>query len=80
MSKHRKNVAQNNDKLVLNVRVNKQLLFMFSVVCKRKYNAKTISKGFSLALNDLSANIKNDDFIFNIGGCDLSQYENEKKF
>lgn len=80
MGKHKKNVTQNNNKRTLNVRVNKNLLLMFSVVCKRKYNIKTISKGFSLILNTISENIKNEDFIFNVGRCDLSQYENDKKF
>lgn len=80
MGKHKKNVAQSSNKTVLNVRVNKKLLLMFSVVCKRKYNVKTISKGFSLALNSISENIKEDDFVFNIARCDLSQYENDKKF
>lgn len=80
MSSRKKNINQNNNKMILNVRVNKCLLFMFGVVCRRKYNLKTISKGFSLVLSVISENIQNEDFVYNIGRCDLSQYENDKKF
>lgn len=79
MSKHKKKGSKPN-KLTLNVRTNNQLLLMFSIVCKNKYNIKTISKGFSFVLNSISEHINNEDIIFNLSKCDLSQYENNKKF
>lgn len=69
-----------SEKVIFNIRLNKQLLSMFSIVCSNKYNIKTISKGFSLALNTLFHSFEYEDIIYNFSFCDLSPYENDKKF
>lgn len=75
----RKNISKYK---AINIRVNAKLLEQFNLVCSKKYNITTTSKGFRLVIdNVLNSDIDEckDDIVKRFSKTDLSSYPSDKK-